>query len=647
MQLSRRRLPAWRLVTVFAVGVCTAPAISQQTAPASAGSQKAPAGLIVGRVIEAGTNRPVPRAMVSLYRAPDRRAVMADPEGRFLFSQLPSGSYSLSAFLEGYVLAGYGKHWPSATAHMIGALGRPLELGDDEVVRDVTLRMWRRAEISGRVTDERGDPVVGVKVIGLTASASAGRRMFSFDTGECGGGACLYATTDDRGAYRLAVIPGQYVLAIPAVSTTVLQSWQASELSGARQPPSKWTSTITTLAWVGGGYGAGSSGMLVGDSRFAVSVGTAAAPSVASLTDDGQLFVYETQFHRGVRRMADAAVVTVASGEERPNTDFVLHPVRATRISGVLTGPDGPAGGVTLRLIPAGQDALLREADVALTMSDTDGAFSFLAIPPGSYLIRVWNRPSQGRNFALIRNPDAVPPASPAMQWAGTPISVGDTGVEGVPVMLRNGVRVSGRVEWSGTAPRPSRAPAIDIGRADGHDDGSLPFAVVDKDGRFETEGHVPGRYFIIAYPPPGWTLESAMWNGRDVSDAPLDLDADDVTGVVLRFTDRPPASVSGIVTGASGAPDPTAVVIAFPADRTRWVDFGEMPRRLQVGSTDRNGRYVLAGLPTGEYLFAAVPGDTPLHWRDASVLAELAPRAARLRVGITGQETLNLVTRR
>ena len=88
-------------------------------------------------------------------------------------------------------------------------------------------------------------------------------------------------------------------------------------------------------------------------------------------------------------------------------------------------------------------------------------------------------------------------------------------------------------------------------------------------------------------------------------------------------------------------------MVIVFPADRARWIDFGEQPRRLRAVGTDRRGRVVLSDLPDGEYLVVAVPAETPIHWRDASVLAALAPQATRVRLSGGGTQTVNVTVRR
>ena len=111
------------------------------------------------------------------------------------------------------------------------------------------------------------------------------------------------------------------------------------------------------------------------------------------------------------------------------------------------------------------------------------------------------------------------------------PVSVSDTDVHGMSLTLREGLTISGRLEFSGTRPRPdpqrlTQVPIV-IERAEA---GSQIFNIdppsrVQPDGRFVTTGQLPGRYFIrVGGSPPGGSVQSITANGVDVTDAPIDL---------------------------------------------------------------------------------------------------------------------------
>ena len=124
---------------------------------------------------------------------------------------------------------------------------------------------------------------------------------------------------------------------------------------------------------------------------------------------------------------------------------------------------------------------------------------------------------------------------------------------------------MSGRVEFEGMSPKPqgNALPAIPIG-FDGEISriGSLGFptsAGTQWPGRFDATGaftsvSLPGgRYYVrVSGGPRGWSFKSAMLNGRDVSEVPLDMSAD-IGDVIVTFTDQP-TELSGIVHTSDGA---------------------------------------------------------------------------------------------
>ena len=83
--------------------------------------------------------------------------------------------------------------------------------------------------------------------------------------------------------------------------------------------------------------------------------------------------------------------------------------------------------------------------------------------------------------------------------------------------------------------------------------------------------GNPPGRYSTdVSSSPPGWFWQTTSIAGKPVPDEAIELGSAEVSGLVLIFgqtTNR----VSGLVSGADGAPDPDAAVIVFPADSNTW----------------------------------------------------------------------------
>jgi hypothetical protein len=212
------------------------------------------------------------------------------------------------------------------------------------------------------------------------------------------------------------------------------------------------------------------------------------------------------------------------------------------------------------------------------------------------------------------------------------------------------GFRISGRAEFPNTASPPDpdlvRRMSATFDPAD-----ARPWvsSIIGR-GQFTEDGRLwgyqlpPGRYYLrINNAPPGWTLKSAMWNGRDISDVPLELDRD-VSGVVITFTDRP-ATFSGQVQNASGAADASATVLIFPADSGSWADYGGFPRRLRAVRADRDGRFTALGFPPGNYLVAAVGEETSSDWQNPRMLQALARLATKVTIADGESRQLALST--
>src|SRR3954468_24090743 len=164
-------------------------------------------GVIRGRVVAADTGNPIRRGTINLNPVPPLpppagppppgastqtttvmingaprtfttavamsigrpRTTTTDSQGQFEFTALPPGSYRLFAtagpFAAAYLPMAYGSKAPSAP--MTGDAGVPIDLADGQHVDNATIRLPRGAVISGRVTDENGDPLTRVQVYTL------------------------------------------------------------------------------------------------------------------------------------------------------------------------------------------------------------------------------------------------------------------------------------------------------------------------------------------------------------------------------------------------------------------------------------------------------------------------------------------------
>jgi protocatechuate 3,4-dioxygenase beta subunit len=637
-------LVCWTLLTLASPQ--SPPNPQQQPPPAT--------GLIVGRVVDGGTGRPVAGAIVSMDGggggpvtpgSPARQPrAMTNANGQFVFRKLTKGSYQLSATRAGYVTGFFGSRRPGE------GLSAPLQLAEGERVSDVVIPMWQHATISGTVTDEAGEPLINVMVRAFRRRVVGGRRRL-LDGPQ--------VTTDDRGVYRMrALVPGEYLVAFVWREIAVPTSVSETMRSPTGNDPKAQEIMRERMS-------IGSSG-LVGTSS-AVQVGGSvrdlypAAPVPPAVADESNIYIYQTQFYPGVPSATRATAITLASGQQRDGVDFSLRPVKTVKVSGTLIGPEGPVPNTGVRLVSATEDTMT-DLESSVTMTGEAGDFTLLGVPPGQYTLKVLRVPrpqmpaatttsmtqiQMGSMMVMTSssgpaNPSPAPPAvtdDPTM-FAEASISVGNRDVTDVLVTLQRGARVTGRFEFDGTRERPAASALVRVPislerqgpvAAPTLFGNTIPPGRADETGVFKTYGVPAGKYVVrVIGAPPGWTLKSVMAEGRDVSEVPLDLRTTDVANVVVTFTDRP-TKLSGVARTSTGNGDPDAVLVVFPTDPGAVSEYN--PRRVRGTHAGRDGSYTFTGLPAGDYYVAAIHEDTTGDWRDPRVLEDLARGASQVRL--------------
>jgi hypothetical protein len=238
---------------------------------------------------------------------------------------------------------------------------------------------------------------------------------------------------------------------------------------------------------------------------------------------------------------------------------------------------------------------------------------------------------------------------------------VGESDVTGLSVALRTGVRIAGRIVFEGSKEPPTpeqlQRANISINQAGGSSPIQFVMAPkrVETDGRFSSVGFPPGRYLVSASVPnapgtspgvgTGWTVKSAMSGGHDVSDEGIEIGAEDVSGIVITFSDHT-TELSGTVVDSKGQPDRNADVIVMPADSQSWKQGVMNARRLRNVRTTTTGAFSLSGLPPGQYLIAAVSDETLGEWQDPKVLEKIAAAATKVTLGDGEKRSEQLTTK-
>jgi hypothetical protein len=158
----------------------------------------APAGAsIQGRVVDAQSHAPLRRAVVELSAGelPRTLTTRTDEEGRYSFSDLPAGRFTIRVSRPRYLSLEYGQRRPFEP-------GRRLLLEARERLENVDVSLPRAGVIAGRVLDPGGDPIDRVWVqLFRVGYADGQRRLVSAGR----------AVSNDIGEYRVSgLAPGEY-----------------------------------------------------------------------------------------------------------------------------------------------------------------------------------------------------------------------------------------------------------------------------------------------------------------------------------------------------------------------------------------------------------------------------------------------------
>ena len=593
---------------------------------------------ISGVVTDGISGRPIPGAVV--YAGITGRGAaggvsrqLTDAKGRFVFVDLPAhDQYFLNASGFGYVNGGYG-------ATPVRPAPTRIRLADGEWFKDAHIRLWPPAAVGGRVLDERGEPVVGVPVRVVAQILVGGRPQIAAGPG---------TVTDDRGTYRIAGLrPGRYFVQVPSVQSAVPAGVDPAAPSGAAIGAP--TTPRPAIDLPGG---------------FRYVLGDYATPPPPG----PRPLVYPIAYHPAARTTSEAMPIDLRDGDDRRNLDVTLSPVRAATISGTVQGPAEALSGLMLRLLPEGTHDMGSGSEQATTLIDSNGRFTFLNVPAGSYVIDARRSLTEFQLGATGAPSDTLPrppgfrftgmssasvgsgPPGTSLTtrrmsgapsyWGGTSVAVDGRDVTGLTVMMRQGVTLTGRLLWEGHAgapPEVTRGPAVWAEPADGNAALGMPGSRLggNPTDPFTIEGMLPGRYTLrVVFLQGGWQMKSIAWGGEDHTFTGFDASGGrDFEGVVITLTDKAPR-LTGTLARGTAEPAPGAVAIAFPVERELWTGYGITPGRIRTAVADTSGAYRFTSLPAGEYFLVAVEEEETFGWQDPKFLEEAQARAVRVGIG-------------
>lgn len=198
----RVRAPARKFLKTVVFCFCMPGAWATSPAQTASAPQNGNAGAtyrIAGTIANKLDGSPLGRARVVVRDAKDPKkfeSVITAEDGKFEFTGVPAGKYSLTGAKRGFITGSYDQHGMFSTAIVTGA-------GVD--TENLVLKILPNAMISGRVLDESGEPLRGARVTLYLDDQAQGIKEIR---------TVRNSMTDDLGAYEFTrLVPGRYYLA--------------------------------------------------------------------------------------------------------------------------------------------------------------------------------------------------------------------------------------------------------------------------------------------------------------------------------------------------------------------------------------------------------------------------------------------------
>jgi hypothetical protein len=586
------------------------------TAGAAAAAGQVGTAVISGSVVVSGTGLPARKARVSLSASEGgvNRSATTDDQGQFSIGKLPAGRYSLSASKPGHLNASYGQARP-------GRPGTPIQLADGQRF-EARLQISKGGVITGTLLDEIGEPLPGTQVRVLRYTMQTGVRTLQ----QAGTG-----STDDRGIYRIfGLQPGDYI-----VSATSRNAAGPSDLERMQSELQSVQAQLGRAAQL--------------EEAVARELAARASTIRLQLSDLPEEVAtgYAPVYYPGTTAANEAATLPLGPGEEKIGIDFQMQRVAVARVEGVVVNGTGQA--LQNMQVILGSRSGVPGGETSSTRVDAEGRFRIQNVAPGQYTVSVRATSNQAAAEAAARGMAMTAPGGgqgrgaaparpePMRYWASADVVVDGRTVSNVVLTLQPGLTLTGRVQFDGALPTPTDLTRVRVNLAPVTTPGTAEMAQpapgrVDASGKFTVIGVVPGRYRLTASGGGnGWSLESAIVEGQDTLDFPIDIKPNQtLTNAVVTFGDRQ-AEISGTVVNERGQPTPEYTVVMYPADPRYWTPNS---RRIRTSRPTTDGKFVFGGLTPGDYRLAPIFDAEPGAWYDPGFLQQLDPVAVTVTVG-------------
>jgi hypothetical protein len=581
-----------------------------------------PKATITGSVVKAATGEPLPGAQLILTRvnAPNAITIVdaaptvsaglipaakSDDQGNFVFTDVPVGSYQITATRNGYSQQQYGQRFT-------GRAGTVVSVRAGQQVKDIAFRMIAAGTISGRVTDVKGEPLPGVSVQALRSTYDVSGKRSLQPAGT--------AKTNDLGEYRLYWInPGRYYVTANAAPTGMEAILTLSPRATIEQSTAQSASSPEEAqqnALVQSIFGPGKNPNEVAELGYAVT------------------------YFPGTREASGATPVEVQSGGENRGIDFTLSPDRKVHIRGrvVESATGRPPQSAQFAMSPKGTigspydsfdglDAFLHGNNY----NAATGEFEIKDVSEGSYWLQVMTQNS---------NTTGTPDILSFLNATQVPIDVAASDIYNLTITVSPGVAISGRVRMEGQNLNVFGNIGISLNSLAGGPSsmsmlgGTTSHLAID--GTFLLPRIVPGDYklSVTGLGPTMYVKEARLEQTDILGGVTI---ADRVNGLLEVTISSNGGEVDGTIVDAASRPAENVTVVLIP-DNLRY-----RHELYRSAITDSNGQVTLRGLTPGDYRLFAWEDIEPFSWFDPDVLKQYEMQGKAVHVREMSREQIGM----
>jgi protocatechuate 3,4-dioxygenase beta subunit len=520
---------------------------------------------ISGMVVKLTTSEPLKSASIRLISAENKDRTIktvSDMSGHFRLKGIQPGRYTLQVSHLGFVTSAYGQKKPDDPGAIL-----TLTAGTEKT--DMLFRLTPAAVISGRITNEDGDPVPWAQVTALREVYSEGKRRMNQEANQ---------QTNDLGEYRLFDLkPGRYFVSV----VNNRENWFGP--TEDFQPP----------------------------------------------PDDPTRRGYVTLYYPNTTDPTKATSLAVKGGEEVSSIDVRMQPVSVYKVNGRVLNlapsrkpernaeegsvaaidlsvasvavPDGAAmtiagGGTgTVMLSPRGARGWSFDGHVGTIKKDN--SFVIQDVPPGSYTLMAMAS-ADGKSLVTRQA-----------------VEVQNGDVDGVVITLAPGTTINGRVEWDGKPSLEQDQLYVTASPADEAMFFTAP-GKVSADGTFVLRDVQEDNYQLKVFGISNdCYIKEARYGSSDALENGFNVQRNSDARLEVTLSSRG-ARVTGKVTDADGLPVGGLWVVLVPSDRKR----GQFDL-YKTATTDQYGHFELRGIAPGDYKIFSWDEVEERAWEDPEFL--------------------------